>query len=214
MDKKWLIGCGGCLGVILIGALLLGGLTFIGIDSVVKGTQEASNSTLGEAEAENYDTMAMGPLLMMRHRSGSHILLISNEDISEARLEDLKSGRYDTLKQFVSNYLIGANMSADAKITESMALPLEAGEQMAHKTIYFYPAKNMSVPALLTFLVKENKKVQTVIYMDERIKKKGSDVGFSAEFDDFSLKLAAIIDSSKLAEELILIPFDPSFEYE
>jgi hypothetical protein len=61
MNKWWLIGCGGCLGLILILALIGGGVAWFGMDAVNKASEKSNQAIFGGPAPSGYMGMSFDP---------------------------------------------------------------------------------------------------------------------------------------------------------
>lgn len=61
MNKWWLIGCGGCLGLLLIVALVGGGVAWFGLDAANKASEKSNQAIFGGPAPSGYMGMSFDP---------------------------------------------------------------------------------------------------------------------------------------------------------
>jgi hypothetical protein len=59
MNKWWLIGCGGCLGLLLIIALIGGGVAWFGMDALNKASEKSNQAIFGGSAPAGYTGLSL-----------------------------------------------------------------------------------------------------------------------------------------------------------
>ncbi|MBY0450180.1 MAG: hypothetical protein K2X01_06090 [Cyanobacteria bacterium] len=97
-NKMWLIGCGGCLGVILILAIIALGITMWGVNAYNENNTKVSQSLFGGKPPETF-TPLFGMtvknntnVMLMVHKGSGHMLVAFETPMKGPEIQALKNG--------------------------------------------------------------------------------------------------------------------------
>lgn len=226
-QTKWLIGCGGCLTLVILLAVVLSVLLVGVSDSVMnagkdwwgKTNAETVESVFGKTPPAHYkpifaipmpiaheesDEVDMGKFIVMQHDENHHALMVVEARIppgQEALIQDP-----DKLADYIMG-MISRNASASQKISD-----LEPDGKRAYtvnhipENAFFFRATThqkgvrQQGPIVISILSQPDGRATTLLMMGSP--KKGS-TDFSAQYKNLSDDLIQVVQTTQLATTVI-----------
>lgn len=214
--KKWLIGCGGCLAVLVIAAILIavaGGMAWNGLMSASSG---AVREVFGPSyKPEGYTSIGLPSpgrdvkhiVLMMDMRSGNVVVGVDTH-ASPADTRLLKSGDPEAVASYIRR--IGAQTGGNGKVNmhEVRVESVRAVKLSNHKQVLMGAVqvaserKGTYSPGAVTLLPEKDNGLVILFALDPRNTSTHPDADFTPEQRTLESALLRIIADSELDDRL------------
>jgi hypothetical protein len=222
-QKKWLIGCGGCLAVLLVIAVAVSVLANLGMNAL----KNVSNQSVGNIFGKTFNPApytAMGlPLgqknlknmVLLLNRPRGVMIFAVDTTLSATDAKLLESGDPKQVEAFLrrmsaevthrgnssgSSHLrdIRFNVTQTVALTNGKRLPISKATMEAEKrgAIVYSPTTAAVIP-------EENHQLVALIAMNPNSNSPEPDTDFSHEQADLQTEILRIVSSSALADRLI-----------
>ncbi len=218
MDKKWLIGCGGCLGVVLVIVVAVAGLGYWGVDTLVKGSAGATSAIFGETAPEGYmamfgmkdDTGEGTTMVMMVGPDSGNVLIGLETPADKTEMEAFQSGDPEKLKPLINKALSNGGDSVDNLQTLGMdTLNTTAGNVLAIR-LSATSNSGKTTPALVSLLPLQNSRLKLAILINGNTRSSRSDALFEEDFELMLRDMTDLINGTDIAQNII--PLTASIE--
>jgi hypothetical protein len=222
-QKKWLIGCGGCLGVLLLIAVVLAVLAGMGVDALKNVSNQSVTEIFGkEFKPEPYKAMGLplgqknlkNMVLLIEPKSGRTLFAVDTA-LSPSDAQQLESTDPKHIEAFLkhmseeitshssrtsSSRLRNIRFDATTTITlpNGKHLPLTKAtvEAERHGAVAYSPA-------VATLIPEANHRLITLISLDPNSGSSQANTDFSDTQADLQKELVHIISNSALDDRLL-----------
>lgn len=217
--KKWMIGCGGCLGIVVILGVLGGILAYNGVN----GLMQASGKSVKGMFGESYDPAAHGyqaigvPLPTNKSGIQAMVTLINAEKkqmvmamdmtATPQELATIKSGDPQKIEGFIKNsQATGASSSQmqgnEINIENTHLSKLGNGKQVPVAYAKFYSrSKGVYTPGTIT-LVPENGRIVLLLSMDMRNTASDANADFKSAQEGMEADAIGLVNDSALDDRV------------
>lgn len=218
--KKWLIGCGGCLGLLLVLAIAVGILGYFGFDFLVKNSGKSTQALLGSEAPSQY--FPMGIPLPKGEDTDNMVILINKEQqgmvvafdrkISEAEANAL--GNYeeaaDVMESVIREGLEQA--SSQSKDLDPDSLVIQSNETVALSNQKTFPVINIKIkherknsysPASVGIFHTEPEKVVVLFNLDIVTMSPDPEEEFTSAHDRLITTIRELADETALDDKLL-----------
>lgn len=206
MDKKWLWGCGGCLVVVIVIAIVAGVLLWMGASQLGEMGTKANQEIFGSSDAPSGYVTTFGiqmedtnMVLLMNQATDSMLLAMKMPD---------KKGEFKQLQEDPQKAMAlmegmmaqsGQGRRGSMKFVGITSLKLVPGKHFAMKSLM--EKDGQTSPAVMTILPYPDDHM-AMLMMISLSPSGGEDEDTYADMAD---SLSDVINESKLSDELILI---------
>ncbi len=206
MNKKWLIGCGGCLGVVLIIAVVLGGLAYWGADSFMKGSSGAAEALFGETPSGYTPMFGMSDdtgegvsMVMMMSLDSGNLLIGLESPADDEDLEAFKSGNVDKLEPMINKALSSSGEGVDnMNVLGVDTLQTNFASVLALR-ITTTSSSGKTTPALVTFFPLKNNRLRVAMLMNANTRSSRGNAEFKEDFEFMISDMTEIINETSVA---------------
>ena len=207
--QKWLIGCGGCLGALLLLGLLTGLLAYLGVQGYNKSTEEVSKVFFGDSPPKGYRTVfaLASPIEMMllldskRGRSLSVVREKLNDEYFEAYKEMTSAKVKKIAKEGIEQ--VASINPVPATVEGVVSLQLYGRSYPAVRLCYeSKPTK--CAPAVIVYVVTSSQ--HGISLIAQRLTPRSLDDTENIEKDYQSImgELETLVQFSKFSEDLLI----------
>lgn len=223
-QKKWLIGCGGCLGVLVILAIVLTALAWF----VGNAVKDVSNKSVQQIFGPNYKAegyTAIGlPLgqanvknmvLLINPQQGKTLVALDMA-VSPSDMQVIKSGQQAQVKKYLettstqisqsSSARSGSTKVEDIRIDAIESVALQPGGKqlpLANATVKAEQRKQISYsPAVAALIPEANNRMVVLIATDPQTSTTDNQADFSSQQKTLRDEVLQIIKDSDLDERL------------
>ncbi|HEY9747039.1 MAG TPA: hypothetical protein V6C99_12565 [Oculatellaceae cyanobacterium] len=221
--KKWLIGCSGCLIVLVLLVVGIIALGKLGFDYVKQASDSTTQELLGKnyKPPANYTTLGlpMGQkdfqrLIVMMNAQNGTMLMVVDTDISPETEKMLKQGdpkQFAALIEQVGRKATSgaekSNTSLDMKdfrIDKVRTIQLESGKTFPLCTAKAYDKKKgIYRPVAIALLPQSTKRLVAIIGLDPRNTSSDPEAKFQMAYGNLEQELLKLIRESELDDRLL-----------
>lgn len=210
MNKKWLIGCGGCMGLLLILALVLGGLGWWGYNAYMGSSKEALAEIFGDTPPAGYQPLIglklpdsdnpgeSMPMTLLINPTGKTMVFAMKTRFTPEQMALLQSddaAQLGTLIQQAMESTKNADASGDLTVHQVVELDTAKGPVRALQASI--ASKRGRVPLIGAFIPQATgQHVKILALMSPGSQSANPDASFEEEFGWMTTQLTQVISES------------------
>ncbi len=212
MDKKWLIGCGGCLGVVLVLVIAGAGLLWWGGSTFMEGSQKTAETVFGDRLPPDYMTVFGMPIpskdgeikmVFLMHPQTQQVLFAMDSPLPEEQRDMILSGNSENVETLIQQAMASSNSSNVESMELMRTTPLRtpAGSVMALE--FRMQSDEGYTPLVVGLIPIQGDRMKILMLMDPATVSRNPDADFSSEFDQMASEMESVIAQSSVAADAI-----------
>ncbi|MBK8190347.1 MAG: DUF3185 family protein [Vampirovibrionales bacterium] len=207
MNKKWIMGCGGCLGLILVLALIIGGLSLWGFNAYQGAAKETVAELFNGKPPADYqpifsiklpDSKRSGesvPFSMLINKRTKTMLFAIRMALSQADLAKINSRDPKQLEAFLQEVVNSANNpNANGEVSVNRVLDLKTARGPVHAVEASASTKKGKMPALCAFLPDGGERVKVLAMVSAEGQSTNPDASFQDDFQWMGGQMTALLN--------------------
>ena len=223
--KKWVVGCSGCLGVVVLLVAGIGVLAGMGVNSLMQVSNEAVGSIFGPSyKPANYMAMGLpissksmqGMAMLINQRKGSLVFAVQTK-LPEDQLAILRSGQLQQMQTVVKK--LADDAIADSQQRESSSGKLQSFRldkiynlSLAPNKIYTVCNATLEVekrgavsysPTSVALIPEANDSLVVLATFSSSNTSTSADTHFDSEQNEMQQEVLQVIKDSELDDRLI-----------
>jgi hypothetical protein len=212
MDKKWLIGCGGCLGLVLIVVIVGVGALWWGGSAFMEGSQKTAKSLFGETLPRNYMTI-FGMPIDSQEGSVTMVVMINSENqkalfgidapLTADQRETMVSGDTQQLERLIQEAMASSNSNNVRSLQLKDAVPLKSPDGEVRALRFNVETDEGFMPMVVALLPMQADRMKMLLLMDPNRATTDPGVDFSAEFEEMAVHLEEIMAETQVSEGVV-----------
>jgi hypothetical protein len=214
--KAWLIGCGGCLSVIIIIAIVAGIFIYSSVSELKNASDKTAQGVFGEKLPEGYFTIGipveskkqennLKMVMMMNTQRQTMVFAVDTFNKNPEQLNAINTANPEELKVLMEGFLEQSNSSNKPngiRQIDPIQLGLTGGKTYPAFDIVLEDKKGNFSPIVATFLMYPSNRMVVLMGMDPNAASESPDTDFSGNFETLQGELQSLIDSTALKDNL------------
>jgi hypothetical protein len=221
--RNWLIGCGGCLVVIIVGLIIAAVVGASCVGQFQKGSDEAIQAIFGGTPPGGYTNFGFSipdksgkknnVVMMINPTDPKKIVFAIDTYIPDADTQKILSGDSKQIEDFLKDFAASDLESATAKGAKGMDmknLRLEGMQQVKLANGKIFPVVNVKIakeneftPAAAGMLVLPDNRLVLLMGLDSSTTASTAEMDFKPAYESLSTSVINIVNDSALDDQLV-----------